>query len=142
VFGPGVEGVGGAVGAAEAFALADEIEQVGFLLVAKRELAAGEEIDGVEIAEGVGVDQGDVFGVDHFERAGSFGEVLEHLDGGGDAAFVAEAVGGGYEKNAAGGCLQRGQGQERYADELPPAGHGYHFTSPWGGQSWPRAGFQ
>ena len=58
------------MGAAEALALADEVQQVGLLLVAQRQFAAGEEVDGVVIAQVIGVDQGDVFGVHDFEDAG------------------------------------------------------------------------
>jgi hypothetical protein len=60
VGGPGVIAVGGAVGTTEAFALAEKIEEVGFLLVGEGQFAAGEEVDGVVVAEVSGGEARDV----------------------------------------------------------------------------------
>ena len=128
---PGVERVGGAVGAAESFALADEVEQVGLLLIAERQFAAGEEVDGVVVAQVVGVDQGDVFGVHDFEDAGRLRQILHHLDGGIDTCLMAKTVGGSqveHPPRSAGCSLGGRERQDGHADKNPPASHAVHCT--------------
>ncbi len=134
IFRPGVETIGGAVGASEALAAADEIEQVGLLLVGERQLAAGEEVHGVVVAQVAGGEKRDVLGVVDFEHARFFGELLEHGDRSVDGIGMAKAVGRGDVQYAPRRGRQRGEEGEEEQHE--PAAHDVMILPRGAGDAW------
>src|SRR5258708_22196079 len=67
IFLPSVQRVGGRVDAAESFAVAHESQQIGLLSIAQFQLAAGEEVKHVEIAQRVGGDERQILTANYFK---------------------------------------------------------------------------